>query len=72
MATRKGWTFKGKWFDQWRFWNRRVRMWLNGRQMIHLSDSIIGKAHGAIALQIHDGGGIKVRWRNIHVIDLSR
>lgn len=42
-----------------------VTTWLNGHEMIHLKDEKIGKAEGFIALQIHDGGGIKVRWRNI-------
>ena len=49
-----------------------VTTWLNDREMIHLSDSAIGTARGAIALQIHDGDGIKVRWRNIQLTDLSR
>jgi hypothetical protein len=44
-----------------------VTTWLNGRQMIHLEDEKIGQAEGQIALQIHSGGGIKVRWRNIRV-----
>jgi hypothetical protein len=54
--------------------NMRVRVvggtvttWLNGQQMITLTDEKIGAANGQIALQIHDGGGIKVRWRNIRV-----
>ncbi len=47
-----------------------VTTWLNGRQMITLKDEKIGKASGQIALQIHDGGGIKVRWRNIRVVPL--
>lgn len=42
-----------------------VTTWLNGVEMVHLQDDTIGKGKGAIALQIHDGGGIKVRWRNI-------
>lgn len=42
-----------------------VTTWLNGHEMIHLKDEKIGKAEGFIALQIHDGGGIKVHWRNI-------
>ena len=42
-----------------------VTTWLNGHQMIQLKDEKIGKGEGFIALQIHDGGGIKVRWRNI-------
>ncbi len=42
-----------------------VTTWLNGTEMIHLEDEKIGQGKGAIALQIHDGGGIKVRWKNI-------
>ena len=48
----------------------RVTTWLNGQQMIDLSDEKIGRADGKIALQIHDGGGIKVYWRNIKVTRL--
>lgn len=44
-----------------------VQTWLNGIQMTDLKDDKIGKAQGRIALQIHDGGGIKVEWRNILV-----
>jgi hypothetical protein len=47
----------------------RVTTWLNGVQMIDLEDEIIGAAEGHIALQIHDGGGIKVRWRNLRVVE---
>jgi hypothetical protein len=42
-----------------------VTTWLNGEEMTHLSDPKIGKANGRIALQIHDGGGIKVQWKNL-------
>lgn len=42
-----------------------VETWLNGEQMVDLSDPKIGKAQGRIALQIHDGGGIKVQWKNL-------
>jgi hypothetical protein len=35
--------------------------------MANLTDEKIGKAQGRIALQIHDGGGIKVLWRNLHL-----
>ena len=56
-------------------WNRmkikvvgdKVTTWLNGTKMIELEDEKIGKGKGAIALQIHDGGGIKVNWRNLQV-----
>lgn len=47
-----------------------VTTWLNGTQMIHLTDEKIGAANGSIALQIHDGGGIKVKWRNIYIEEL--
>lgn len=54
-------------------WNKlRIRVkgdtvttWLNGKMMIDLSDQKIGEGKGFIALQIHDGGGIKVRWRKM-------
>ena len=41
--------------------------WLNGVKMVHIKDEKIGKGNGSIALQIHDGGGIKVKWRNIKI-----
>jgi len=48
-----------------------VTTWLNGQQMIYLKDQKIGEAEGQVALQIHDGGGIKVRWRNIKIKELK-
>lgn len=48
-----------------------VTTWLNGQQMIYLKDQKIGEAQGQVALQIHDGGGIKVRWRNIKIKELK-
>lgn len=48
----------------------RVQTWLNGEAMVDFSDEKIGQANGSIALQIHDGGGIKVRWRNLIVEEL--
>lgn len=50
--------------------NDEVTTWLNGHQMINLKDAKIGAANGFIALQIHDGGGIKVRWKNFKVKEL--
>jgi hypothetical protein len=35
--------------------------------MVSLKDEKIGEGKGSIALQIHDGGGIKVRWRNLKI-----
>ncbi|GAA4461611.1 hypothetical protein GCM10023189_37280 [Nibrella saemangeumensis] len=48
----------------------RVQTWLNGKSMVDMGDDKIAKANGSIALQIHDGGGIKVRWRNLEVQEL--
>lgn len=47
-----------------------VTSWLNGKKMVHLSDEKIGAATGFIALQIHDGGGIKVRWKDLYINEL--
>ncbi|MBQ8773978.1 MAG: DUF1080 domain-containing protein [Muribaculaceae bacterium] len=47
-----------------------VQTWLNGEAMADFNDEKIGTAQGRIALQIHDGGGIKVLWRNIKVTRL--
>lgn len=46
---------------------KRITSWLNGVEMVDFSDDKIGAANGKIALQIHDGGGIKVYWRNIRL-----
>lgn len=42
-----------------------ITTWLNGVEMIDLTDEKIGEGEGSIALQIHSGGGIKVKWKNI-------
>lgn len=42
-----------------------VQTWLNGQPMVDFRDEKIGNAQGRIALQIHDGGGIKVEWKDI-------
>jgi hypothetical protein len=47
-----------------------VTTWLNGQEMISFEDEKIGATQGKIALQIHDGGGVRVRWRNISVKEL--
>tara|TARA_Y100000768_G_C23913365_1_gene651111 strand:- start:420 stop:1007 length:588 start_codon:yes stop_codon:yes gene_type:complete len=51
--------------------NENITTWINGKKMIQISDTKIGEANGSIALQIHDGGGIKVRWRNIRVKEIN-
>jgi len=45
----------------------QLTSWLNGVQMVSLTDEKIGQGEGSIALQIHDGGGIRVKWRNIKI-----
>ena len=48
----------------------KVTSWINGIEMVSLTDEKIGQANGSIALQIHDGGGIKVKWRNLMIQEL--
>ena len=61
----------GKWNKmRIRVVGNQIQSWLNGTSMISLEDEVIGKGKGSIALQIHDGGGIKVRWRNLLVNEL--
>jgi hypothetical protein len=43
---------------------------LNGHQMVYLKDEKVGEGNGFIALQIHSGGGIKVRWKDIMIQEL--
>ena len=62
---------EGDWNDmKVRVKGNEVTTWLNGVQMITLTDEKIGSISGKIALQIHDGGGVKVRWKNIIVKSL--
>ncbi len=48
----------------------KVTTFLNGHAMIQLQDDKIAAGEGGIALQIHSGGGIKVRWRNLKIKEL--
>jgi len=67
-----------KWL-KWQDWNimkirvegESVTSWLNGHQMVSLKDEKIGQGDGSIALQIHSGGGIKVKWRSIKLEKLN-
>ncbi len=51
-----------------RMMGSQLTSWLNGVQMVSINDEAIGAGEGSIALQIHDGGGIKVKWRNIKLV----
>jgi hypothetical protein len=48
-----------------------VTTWLNGHLMCHIKDEKIGMGEGFIALQIHEGGGIRVSWKNIEIRELK-
>ncbi|MCL1973189.1 MAG: DUF1080 domain-containing protein [Bacteroidetes bacterium] len=47
-----------------------ITSWLNGLEVVNLRDEKIGAGQGRIALQIHDGGGIKILWRNLRLMTL--
>ena len=47
-----------------------VTTWLNDHMMVNMKDEKIGTGDGFVALQIHDGGGIKVRWKKIKIKEL--
>ena len=48
-----------------------VTTYLNSHLMTTIKDEKIGAGNGFIALQIHDGGGIKVRWRRIQLTEMQ-
>ena len=48
-----------------------VTTWLNDQVMCYIKDEKIGQGVGFIALQIHEGGGIKVRWKDIKIEELK-
>lgn len=47
-----------------------VKTWLNGESMVDFTDQKIGEGYGFIALQIHSGGGIKIKWKNLEITKL--
>jgi hypothetical protein len=59
-------------------WNKmRVKVvgnnatvWLNDVEVTNLTDNAFTRRQGRLALQIHDGGGIKVRFRNLKLTTL--
>ena len=50
----------------------RVMTWLNDQLMVDIVDEKIGEGKGSIALQIHDGGGIKVRWKDMYLREIIK
>jgi len=51
--------------------DNHVQSWLNGESMTDLFDQILAKGSGVIALQVHSGGGVAVKWRNIYLKNLA-
>lgn len=47
-----------------------VKTYLNGTEMVNHTDDAYGSKSGSIALQIHDGGGIRVRWKKLVIKEL--
>ncbi len=47
-----------------------VTVWLNGTEVTNLTDPSFAKKQGRLALQIHDGGGIKVMFRDMKLTTL--
>ena len=44
--------------------------YLNGVEMITITDAKIGAGKGFVTLKINDGGGMKVKWRNLLIKEL--
>ena len=61
----------GKWNKmKIRVQGSQVVTYLNGHEMVTIDDEKIGEGKGSIALQIHSGGGIKIKWRKLFVKEL--
>lgn len=44
-----------------------IQTWINGKSIVNLNDGAAKFTDGVIALQIHTGGGVKMRWKDIFV-----
>jgi hypothetical protein len=72
QPTDEQWLKEGEWNElKIRVVGDEVTTWLNGHQMVYFKDEKIGQGQGFIALQIHDGGGIKVRWKNFRIKEIK-
>lgn len=49
-----------------------VMTWLNGELMTRLTDEQVASGKGVIALQVHSGGSVAVKWRNICLKSLNK
>jgi hypothetical protein len=74
----RGWLFRPAEENLTEGWNKmRVKVvgnnatvWLNDVEVTNLTDDAFAQRQGRLALQIHDGGGIKVKFRNLQVTTL--
>ncbi len=74
----RGWLFQPPVEHLVEGWNKmRVRVvganatvWLNDVEVTNITDESFSRRQGRIALQIHDGGGIKVLFRNLKLTTL--
>lgn len=59
----------GEWNDMVIFVkNDHVMTWLNGEMMTMLYDDLIDSGNGVIALQVHSGGKVAVKWKDIFIL----
>ncbi len=49
-----------------------VMTWLNGEMMTRLTDEAIAEGRGVIALQVHSGGSVAVKWRDIYLRTIQK
>jgi hypothetical protein len=74
----RGWLFQPPTEQLVDGWNKmrvktvgdNVTVWLNDVEATNLTDAAFTRKQGRIALQIHDGGGIKVSFRNFSLTTL--
>ena len=74
----RGWLFQPPVEHLTTGWNKmrvkvvgdNVTVWLNDVEVTNLTDEAFAKRQGRLALQIHDGGGIKVKFRNLRLATL--
>jgi hypothetical protein len=74
----RGWLFQPQEEQLVDGWNKmrvkvvgnNVTVWLNDVEVTNLTDPAFASRQGRLALQIHDGGGIKVLFRNLQLTTL--
>jgi len=63
----------GKWNDLVVFVkDGHIQTWLNSNMMTDIKDETVASGTGVVALQVHSGGQVAVKWRNIYLKTLSK